>query len=132
MQKIQASFRPVIFPQDATLLFGTGTGGGGEATQISWKPTYAQNKDLLSPLHALAMITFYPQVNIRVTGEHFLTILGPRTRFEADFYFSNSDDIRSDPAVYTIRVFSRSTRTLISEVTDLKDKPEYLVFRWVG
>jgi len=53
-------------------------------------------------------------VNIRVTGEHFLTILGPRTR--------------SDPTVYTIRVFSRSTRTLISEVTDLKDKPEYLVF----
>lgn len=53
-------------------------------------------------------------VNIRVTGEHFLTILGPRTR--------------SDPTVYTIRVFSRSSRTLISEVTDLKDKPEYLVF----
>jgi len=53
-------------------------------------------------------------VNIRVTGEHFLTILGPRTR--------------SDPTVYTIRVFSRSTRALISEVTDLKDKPEYLVF----
>ena len=72
-------------------------------------------------------------VNIRVTGEHFLTILGPRTRFEAHFYpFFHSDDIRSDPTVYTIRVFSRSTRTLISEVTDLKDKPEYLVFRWVG
>jgi len=53
-------------------------------------------------------------VNIRVTGEHFLTILGPRTR--------------SDPTVYTIRVFCRSTRTLISEVTDLKFKPEYLVF----
>merc|ERR1711863_92085 len=53
-------------------------------------------------------------VNIRVTGEHFLTILGPRTR--------------SDPTVYTIRVFSRSTRTLISEVTNLNFKPEYLVF----
>ena len=86
VQKIQASFRPVIFPQDATLLFGTATAGGGEATQISWKPTYAQNNNLLSPLHALAMITFYPQVNIRVTGEHFLTILGPRTRLEAHFY----------------------------------------------
>merc|ERR1711936_1306738 len=53
-------------------------------------------------------------VNIRVTGEHFLTILAPRTR--------------SDPTVYTIRVFSRSTRTLISEVTNLNFKPEYLVF----
>ena len=38
------------------------------------------------PIHALSMITFPPQVNIRVTGEHFLTILGPRTRFKAHFY----------------------------------------------
>ena len=77
------------------------------------------------------MITFF-QVNIRVTGEHFLTILGPRTRLEEIFIFLLIQIIiRSDPTVYTIRVFSRSTRTLISEVTDLKDKPEYLVFRWV-
>ena len=81
--------------------------------------------------HALPMITFF-QVNIRVTGEHFLTILGPRTRLEENFYFLIQIIIRSDPTVYTIRVFSRSTRTLISEVTDLKDKPEYLVFRWGG
>ena len=38
--------------------------------------------------------------------------------------------VRSDPTVYTIRVFCRATRTLISEVTNLKFKPEYLVFRW--
>jgi len=53
-------------------------------------------------------------VSMRVTGEHFLTVLGPRTR--------------SDPPLYTIRVFSRSSQSLISEVTDLPDKPEYLVF----
>jgi len=53
-------------------------------------------------------------VSMRVTGEHFITVLGPRTR--------------SDPAVYTIRVFSRSSRSKLNEIGNLIDKPEYLVF----
>ena len=53
-------------------------------------------------------------VSIKVTGSCFITVLGPRTR--------------SDLAVYSIKVFSRRTKTKINEISNLIDKPEYLVF----
>jgi len=53
-------------------------------------------------------------VNIKVTGDYFVTVLGPRTR--------------SDPAMFSIRVFSREFKEKVTEITELCDKPEYLVF----
>lgn len=53
-------------------------------------------------------------VSMRVTGDFFITVLGPRTR--------------SDQAVFTIRVFSRETENRVNEISNLIDKPEYLVF----
>jgi len=52
-------------------------------------------------------------VSIKVTGDYFVTVLGPRTR--------------SDPAVFSIRVFNRETEEMVTEISDLVDKPEYLV-----
>lgn len=53
-------------------------------------------------------------VSIKVTGKCFITVLGPRTR--------------SDLAVYCIKVFDRRSKTKINEISNLIDKPEYLVF----
>jgi len=53
-------------------------------------------------------------VSMKVTGNCFITVLGPRTR--------------SDLAVYSIKVFDRHTRRKINEICNLIDKPEYLVF----
>jgi len=53
-------------------------------------------------------------VSMKVTGDHFITVLGPRTR--------------SDQAVYSIKVFARNTEKRINEISNLIDKPEYLVF----
>ena len=53
-------------------------------------------------------------VSIKVTGSCFITVLGPRTR--------------SDLAVYCIKVFDRRTKRKINEISNLIDKPEYLVF----
>jgi len=53
-------------------------------------------------------------VSMRVTGSCFITVLGPRTR--------------SDLAVFSIKVFDRRTREKINEISNLIDKPEYLVF----
>merc|ERR1711942_67417 len=47
-------------------------------------------------------------------GQYFITVLGPRTR--------------SDLAVFSIRVFDRNTKKRINEISNLIDKPEYLVF----
>ena len=53
-------------------------------------------------------------VSMKVTGDYFITVLGPRTR--------------SDLAVFSIRVFDRNTKKRINEISNLIDKPEYLVF----
>lgn len=53
-------------------------------------------------------------VNMKVTGDCFITVLGPRTR--------------SDLAVYSIKVFDRNSQKKINEISNLIDKPEYLVF----
>ena len=53
-------------------------------------------------------------VSMKVTGRCFITVLGPRTR--------------SDLAVYSIKVFDRETMKKINEISNLIDKPEYLVF----
>lgn len=53
-------------------------------------------------------------VSFKVTGDHVITVLGPRTR--------------SDLKVYAIKVFDRGTQQLINEIPDMLDRPEYLVF----
>lgn len=53
-------------------------------------------------------------VSFKVTGDHMITVLGPRTR--------------SDLKVYAIKVFDRGTQQLINEIPDMLDRPEYLVF----
>lgn len=53
-------------------------------------------------------------VSMKVTGSCFITVLGPRTR--------------SDLAVYTIKVYDRHCKRKINEISNLIDKPEYLVF----
>jgi len=53
-------------------------------------------------------------VSLKVTGDHIVTVLGPRTR--------------SDQSIFSIKVFDRHHETCVNEISNLPDKPEYLVF----
>jgi len=53
-------------------------------------------------------------VSLKVTGDHIVTVLGPRTR--------------SDQSIFSIKVFDRQREVCVNEISCLPDKPEYLVF----
>ena len=81
-KNLQASFRSFVFERDATLLLATPVTAA--ATQNSRKAPYAKQQFAFPPAPCIENCHVFFQVNIRVTGEHFLTILGPRTRLDTD------------------------------------------------
>ena len=70
-----------VFERNATLLLATPVTA---ATQNSRKAPYAKQQFAFPPAPCIENCHVFFQVNIRVTGEHFLTILGPRTRLDTD------------------------------------------------
>ena len=81
-KSLQASFRSFVFERNATLLLATPVTAA--ATQNSRKAPYAKQQFAFPPAPCIENCHVLFQVNIRVTGEHFLTILGPRTRLDTD------------------------------------------------